>query len=145
MKKEIFIPVLLAFLGLVFIIINIIVFFSKGNAWYIHKKLKVGALILTLTSIAACHTAQTPTCYKTSTTIGDSDSTEYMKIKDSIQFAKNQKHIADSIANANEEKRKKDSIANIKINKGDSIQPTCYKPAPPPTKTCYAPVRKNPD
>lgn len=141
MKKEIIIPLFIVLLGFLFVIINIVVFLTKGNSWFIHKKLKVGALILTLTSIAACHTAQTPTCYKTSTTIDNSDSTEYMRIKDSIQFAKNQKHIDDSIANVNEEKRKKDSIANIKVIKGDSIQPTCYKP--PPQKTCYAPVRKD--
>lgn len=139
MKKEILIPLVIMILGLIFVIINIFVFFSKGNAWFIKKKLKIGALILTFTSIAACHTIHQPTCYDVTAVepTENMDSIANAKRQDSIKMA--QKHINDSIANANNEQRKKDSIAKIKPVKGDSIIPTCYK-APPP-KTCYAPPR----
>ncbi len=50
MKREIIIPAFIAFLGLVFIIIKIAVFFTKGNKWFIKKKIKVGALIISFTT-----------------------------------------------------------------------------------------------
>ena len=127
MKKEIFIPALLGFLGLGFIIINIIVYFSRGNAWFIKKKLKVGALILTLTSIAACHTIPQPTCYDVAAPSNEfNDSTANTNKKDSIY-------------KADKQKQKNDSIANINKIRMDSIRPTCYEmPAPkndkPPKK-----------
>jgi hypothetical protein len=137
-KKEIIIPLILVCLSIVFVLINVLVFFSKGNHRLIKEKLKVGALILTLSSIVACHTMPKPTCYDV-TTIPSKEKTDSIAnaIKqDSIKLAKNEKRLNDSISNANEEKRKKDSIANIK---SDTIQPTCYKM--PPQKTCYAPAR----
>ena len=143
MKKEILIPLVIIILGLIFVIINIFVFFSKGNAWFIKKKLKIGALILTLTSIAACHTIHQPTCFTVIEPKGNTDSVINAKKQDSIRMVENQKYINDSIAAANEEQRKKDSIANIKPIKGDTIQPKCYKMPPP--KTCYAPPRKQPE
>jgi hypothetical protein len=141
MKKEIIMPVLIIFFGTLFLAINIFVFFSKGNKWLIKKKLKVGALILALTSIVACHTMPKPTCYDATTipSIEEKDSIANAIKQDSIKEAEKQKQWNDSIANANEEKRKKDSIANIKNIKTDTIQPTCYKMPPP--KTCYAPAR----
>jgi hypothetical protein len=106
MKKEILIPVLLLFLGLIFVIINIIVYFTKGNTWIVSKKLRVGALILTLTSIVACHSVPKPTCYDVAISPSDGNS--------------------DSIA-----VNTKDSIAKIQPIKPDSIRPTCYEmPAP---------------
>jgi hypothetical protein len=140
-KKEIVIPIIIVCLSLIFILINILVFFTKGNNRFIKKKLKVGAMILTLTGIIACHTVPKPTCYDVTTIPpkGETDSIANAIKQDSIKVAENQKFLTDSIANANEEKRKKDSIANIKNIKSDTIQPTCYKMPPP--KTCYAPVR----
>ncbi len=145
MKKEIVIPVLLIILGLVFVIINALVFVFKGNPRLIKRKLKVGAMILTLSSIAACHTIPERTCYKVSISpIEDNNDTISIANKeDSIKIVNNQSRINDSIAKINEENRKKDSIANIKSIKGDTIQPTCYKM--PPQKTCYAPVRNKPE
>jgi hypothetical protein len=64
MKKEIIIPALIIIFGTLFIVINIFVYFSKGNKWLIKKKLKVGALILALTSVTACHTIPKHTCYE---------------------------------------------------------------------------------
>jgi hypothetical protein len=116
MKKEILIPVLLMFLGVVFVIINIIVYFTKGNNWVVSKKMKVGALILTLTSIVACHTVPKPTCYDVAIT----PSKDYT---DSIAAANKKDSIKQMQIN--------DSIANINKIRMDSIRPTCYEmPAP---------------
>ncbi len=144
MKKDILIPLVIISLGLIFVIINIFVFLSKGNEWFIKKKLKIGALILTLTSIAACHTIHQPTCYDVTVVkpTENEDSIANLKRQDSINMAQNQTRINDSIAKANDEQRKKDSIAKIKPVKGDSIVPTCYKPPPP---TCYAPPSNHKD
>jgi len=136
MKKEILIPVLLLFLGLIFIIINILVFFSKGNKRLINRKLKVGALILSLTGILACGSHQHPTCYQKPVTNNEADSIAEIKKQDSIRNAGIQKHLDDSITGVKEEQRKKDSLAKIKHKKKPSvIEPTCYKPAP--RSTCY--------
>ncbi len=52
MRKENFIPIALVFLGIIFVVISLIVFFTKGKSCYfIKKKLKVGALIISLTAI----------------------------------------------------------------------------------------------
>jgi len=118
MKKEILIPALLLLLGLLFIIINIIVYFTKGHPWIVSKKLKVGALILTLTGIVACHTIPKPTCYEPVQTKDNNESNDNLNKKDSINTAKNKK-------------QKDDSIAKINSIKRDSIIPTCYEmPAP---------------
>ncbi len=83
MKKEILIPTLIILLGVIFVFINIMVFFTKGSSWFVKKKLKVGALILTLTSIAACHTVPRPTCYYVAETNGN-DTINKIDSKDSI-------------------------------------------------------------
>ncbi len=104
MKKEILIPALLLLLGLIFIIINIIVYFSKGNTWLISKKLKVGALILSLTALFSCGSSShnnEPTCYITPIPkYTDSIHKEKQK-QDSILNIENQKRINDSIAKEN--------------------------------------------
>ncbi|GEM_PF-3139931 len=52
MKKENLIPFLLVVLGFSFAVISLIVFFTKGKSYYfIKKKLKIGALIITLTAV----------------------------------------------------------------------------------------------
>lgn len=118
MKKEIILPLIIILLGIIFLLINIIVFFSKGNTWFVKKKLKVGAMILTLTSITACHTVPRHTCYEPVQTKVDTDSTNYSRQQDSIKKADNNKRI-------------NDSIAKIKPIKNDSIRVTCYEmPAP---------------
>jgi hypothetical protein len=139
MRKEILIPFLLLILGLVFIIINIIVYFSVGNPWVVAKKLKVGAMILSLTGMFACGTNNTNdlTCYK-SPKQSYKDSIAEVKKQDSIKTAGIQKHIDDSIAAAKEKKRKKDSIAKIK--KRNPVRPVCYGA---PRNTCYTQVKKN--
>jgi hypothetical protein len=108
MKKEILIEVLLLMLGLMFIFINIIVYLSKGNTWFISKKLKLGALILSFTSIFSCtpHSKEIKDHYKTLTTYEDS-LIKLKQKKESILNAEKQKKIADSIALI---KQKKDSI-----------------------------------
>jgi len=119
MKKEILIPALLVFFGLIFIIFNLMVYFSRGNALFIAKKMKVGALILALTSIAACHIVPKPTCYDVAAPPNENN--------DSIVNAKKQ----DSINKANKQKQTNDSIANINKIRIDSIRPTSYEmPAP---------------
>lgn len=52
MKKENLIPLLLVVLGFAFVVISLIVFITKGKSYYfIKKKLKIGALIITLTAV----------------------------------------------------------------------------------------------
>jgi hypothetical protein len=142
MKKEILIPILLLILGLMFIIINIIVYLSKGNNWVISKKLKLGALILSLTSIFSCGSPPKPTCYELPPSKEYKDSMANIRKQDSIKDAEKQKLIDDSIANVNEQ-REKDSLAKIKDKKKPpKIIHPCYMP---PKKTCYAPVKINKD
>lgn len=63
MKKETFVPIISFTLGFLFIIISLLVFFTRGKSKsLIAKKIKIGALILTLSSAASCYRTQT-TCY----------------------------------------------------------------------------------
>jgi hypothetical protein len=131
MKKDILIPVLLIFLGLIFIFINIMVFFSK-NRWFISRKLKVGALIISLTSILACGV---PGNQESAYSIENNhvDSIAKQKKQDSIKEKTDSISIAnkkDSINKANQLKHKKDSIFKIKTKKKALIVPTCYDPVP---------------
>ena len=145
MRKEIFIPVILILLGLLFIFINGMVFFSKGNRWFISSKLKVGAMILSLTGILACGSPDRLTCYKTampekerdSIRKSDSIAKEDKKKADSIYMAEKEKQIDDSIAIVNKKKQKKDSIAKIKHRKINPVRPVCYGA---PANTCYTSV-----
>jgi hypothetical protein len=139
MKREILVPVVLFFLGLLFLLINIILLFFNRNTWLISKKLRIGALILTFSGIVGCGTPPQRTCYEMPPSKEYLDSMESVKKMDSIKAVENQKRINDSIAK--EEKRKKDSIARKKHIKKDTIvEPTCYKIPP---KTCYAPVKND--
>ncbi len=134
MKKEILIPLLLILLGLLFAIINVMVFFFKGNKWFVKKKLKVGAMILSLTSLLGCG-SPFGTCY--APTKEQLDSAR----QDSINKAENLKRINDSIAQYDlEKKRIEDSIVLSKRIK-------TYKDKPNetiPIRTCYKPTNKPP-
>ena len=131
MKKEILIPILLCFLAFLFIIINIVVYFTKGNTWFVHQKLKIGAMIISFTGILACGSPPKPTCYDTAPSKEYTDSITKVKKQDSINVIEKQKHIDDSVANSNEISRKKDSIAKIKHKKKIPIKPVCYRPVNP--------------
>jgi hypothetical protein len=50
MKKEILIPVIVVLLSIVFIVTCVIVYITKGNSYWISKKIKIGALLLALSS-----------------------------------------------------------------------------------------------
>jgi len=55
MKKEQYLPVIIFILSAALIIVSLMVFISNGNQYWLKRKLKLGALILTLTaSISAC-------------------------------------------------------------------------------------------
>jgi hypothetical protein len=136
MKKEHIFPVLIIALGLVFAIIDILIFFSGGNAWLISKKLKIGAMILTLTGILACGSHPRPTCYDTAPPKEYLDSIENVRKQDSILKAEKEKFKEDSIADAEKEKQKKDSLVKVKHKKKTPVKPTCYKPVPP-RLSCY--------
>ncbi len=136
MKKEILIPVLLLFLGLLFTIINLIVYFSKGNSWLVSKKLRIGAMMLSLTGILACGSPPKPSCYEVAPSKEYLDSMANIRKQDSIMEMEKQKYIDDSIANVMEEQRIKDSLSKIKHKKKPPvIKPICYRPAPRPK--CY--------
>ena len=139
MKKEILIPILIVFLGLIFVFINAMVFFTKGNAWLIKKKLKVGAMILSLTGILACG-SHFGTCYGPTKEQLEKARQDSIRIWDSIaKIEAEEKRIQDSVAGVTE-KRMKDSVARIKHKTKTQIKPVCYRPV----KTCYKPVQ-NPD
>jgi hypothetical protein len=128
MKKEILIPIILIVLGLIFILINAFIYFTKGNSWFIKKKLKVGALILSLSGILACGSPPKVSCYDQAPSKEYTDSTAIVKRQDSITNTEKQKQVEDSIANVIEGQKKKDSLAKINHRKKKPI-PTCYLPA----------------
>lgn len=134
MKKEILIPLILILLGLLFVFINVMVLFSKGNAWLVKRKLKVGAMILSLTSLMACN-APFSTCY------GPSKEQLESARQDSIKKAENQKRIDDSLAQYYlEEKRIEDSILLSKRIKTYNDKPN----ETIPVRMCYKPTNKPP-
>jgi len=137
MKKEYSLPLILAVLGLLFITINIILFFSKANKKLIRYKLKTGAMILSITALASCGSPKepAPTCY--SEAVNDYDSLANIKKQDSLAGIEKQKRIDDSIQASLEEQRIKDSI--LKKKKPPVVNPTCYKPV---QKTCYVKVKQ---
>lgn len=84
-------------LGFAFVCINLLIYFSKGNAWLISRKLKVGALLLSLTGAMACGSPPRPTCYEQPPTKEYRDSVAKAHKQDSINEAARQKHIHDSL------------------------------------------------
>lgn len=65
-KKELFFPVIFIGLSIVFVVVSIGVFASKGkSSKWIARKMKIGALMLTFSSIVSCDTADNNhvTCY----------------------------------------------------------------------------------
>lgn len=69
MQKEIYIPVYLLFLSIVFITVSFLLYLTGGkNSKLLAKKLKFGALIISLTTVINCSHIQVdherkPTCY----------------------------------------------------------------------------------
>ena len=61
MKKEIYIPLLIVVLTLAFGVICLMVYLSDGKAYWIKKKLKIGALLLTFSFFA--ESCETTSCY----------------------------------------------------------------------------------
>ncbi len=69
MKKELYIPLIIVALTLVFGIICLMVYLSNGNAYWIKKKLKIGALLLTFNGIVyGTYAQEAVSCY-----LGDSE------------------------------------------------------------------------
>jgi hypothetical protein len=128
MKKEIVFPVLLIILGILFILINLIVFISNGNGWFIKRKIKVGALIISLSGIFACGSPSKVSCYDQAISKEYKDSLAKVKRQDSIKNAEEKKLVENSISYVIEEQKKKDSLAKIKHKKKPPIPHTCYKP-----------------
>jgi hypothetical protein len=66
-KKYMIIPLVLVFLGAAFAVISFLVYISRGKYVFIRQKLKIGALILTLTAFSySCQSNQDDIvlCYK---------------------------------------------------------------------------------
>lgn len=62
-KKELITPIAIILLSVVFAIICIAVFLTKGkSSFWISKKFRIGAMLLTFTSVMACK--PTVTCYE---------------------------------------------------------------------------------
>jgi len=144
MKKEILLAILIIFLGFIFFVINIIVLISKGNVWAINRKLKIGALILSLTTILGCggsHTDNNTTCYKSRRSDNYDSNNNINQKQDSINNAIKQRNIDDSIANVNG-KKEKDSIVKIKQLNNNPVRPV-YNGAP--AHTCYTQVAPKKD
>jgi len=101
MSKKIVNQLLFIILSATYIFVNTLVILTKGNNRIIRRKLKTGALLLSVSSLIACHTSSKPTCYSVTTLNKPSDSS--------------------SVVN------KKDSVIKIQPLKRDSIMPTCYE------------------
>ncbi|MCK4665224.1 hypothetical protein KAU33_00645, partial [Candidatus Dependentiae bacterium] len=69
MNKEIYIPIYLFILSIVFITVSFFLYLTGGkNSKLLAKKLKIGALIITMTTLINCSHIQVdherkPTCY----------------------------------------------------------------------------------
>jgi hypothetical protein len=63
MDNKYFLPIIVAGLTIVFVVVSIMVFVSGKNAYFIKKKLRVGALLITLTGAAAGCGENIVTCY----------------------------------------------------------------------------------
>ena len=63
-RKQILVPVLVAVLSVAFVFVSFLVFVTRGNASLIRKKLKLGAVILSLTGVVlgGCREGEI-TCY----------------------------------------------------------------------------------
>jgi hypothetical protein len=129
LKKELFFPVFAAILGIVFILICIAVWLNKGkNPALLRRKLRIGALILSLTAVASCSSPQV-SCY------------ELPPVKDT-----NKTDVVDTIKKDTIPKKvKKDTL--LKKVKKDTIKTGQQKPKDTGwqdiRKTCYMPVRKD--
>ena len=67
LKKYMIIPIVLAVLGAAFVLVSFLVYISRGKYVFIKQKLKIGALILTLTALSYnCQSNQDDIvlCYK---------------------------------------------------------------------------------
>ncbi|MFH1052366.1 MAG: hypothetical protein V1779_15705 [bacterium] len=92
MKKELYIPLIIVALTLMFGIICLMVYLSDGNAYWIKKKLKIGALLLTITwFVNSCEKSPTieVTCYdpmppKNTIWINNSNDTLIYSVKDTM-------------------------------------------------------------
>jgi hypothetical protein len=123
MKNKLIKPLINLVTGFVFVCINALVYCSGGNRWLISKKLKIGAVLISLTGIVACggsDTSREDTCYKTSNP-HRKDSIERVRVqeKDSIKKAKQ-----DSIKNAAKHKPV--------VQPPQTLMKTCYDYAEPP-------------
>jgi hypothetical protein len=64
MKKELYIPLVLIGLSVAFIVVSFLLWLSRGNDSLLKKKLRIGALILTLSGVATgCWYSEEVTCY----------------------------------------------------------------------------------
>ena len=120
MKNKLITPLINLLTGFMFVCIDALVYCSGGNHWLISKKLKIGAVLISLTGIIACgggNTQREDTCYKTANP----------HRKDSI--AKVRTREKDSI-----EKAKQDSMKAAKAKQNLVPKP---KPTPILMKTCY--------
>jgi hypothetical protein len=118
-KREIYIPVLLFFLFITFLLAGAMVYISKARPGWIKTKIKIGAIILSLTTAVSCGSPEV-TCYKTPS------------VKDSGQIKDNDTVKKDTIL----PKVKKDMIKSHKSGAKDTgWQDT--------RKTCYMPVRRD--
>ena len=124
MKNKLITPLINLLTGFVFVCIDALVYCSGGNHWLISKKLKIGAVLISLTGIIAC-----------------GGGTDHSNVK----CYKPESLREDSIAKAKAWEKEEAIEKAIKKAKQDSINSTKTKqnlvPKPKPTpilmKTCY--------
>jgi hypothetical protein len=115
-KKEIFFPLLAAILGFVFILLSLMVWLNRGkNNGLLKRKLRIGALILALTTAASCGSPHV-SCYEMPRI------TDTGQIKDHDSLKKDTVH----------PKVKKDTLKKGRKKTKDTgwqdIRKTCYMP-----------------
>ncbi len=123
MKRDLLIPLAVLFLMLIFGLISLLVYF-RTSPKLIKYKLKLGALLLSLTVISSCgsNSQQLETCYKSATTL------------DSVQSTtKNNRAISDTTNHSATPKKKGEK--QIQAEPLDTIIKEPYNQ----TIRCYAP------
>lgn len=130
-KESVIIPVLVFFLTLAFLFVSLFVWLRKDNPVFVSRKIKLGAAIITLTSIlAACNgspSADQETCYKQASTdtLEPSQSNDTTKISDTL----NKKSTKDP-----------DKKKFLKLTKQDLLKDSIIVQPPVQDATCYAAV-----
>jgi hypothetical protein len=129
MKKEIIIPVFVFLLTIAFAFVALLVFITRANPALIKTKLKLGALILSLSGLMSCGLNQ-PSCYEPLV------KKDTLKVTDTIPAKKDTVQAKDTLVKVKKIKKiKKEALLRDTVinesNPKEYQHPTCYIPVDP--------------